>query len=32
MTSRELDAWVLETSEVLKAEIEQGKKAAAEKR
>lgn len=32
MTSRELDAWVMETSEILKAEFEQSKKAAAEKR
>lgn len=32
MNSRELDAWVLETSEILKAEFEQSKKAAAERR
>jgi hypothetical protein len=31
-TSRELDAWVWEASEMLKAEVEQGKKAAAERR
>jgi hypothetical protein len=32
MTSRELDAWVMETSDMLKAEFEQGKKTAAERR
>jgi hypothetical protein len=31
VTSRELDAWVWETSEILKAEFEQSRKAAAER-